>query len=330
MNYKREKKTYYKVERFVKYSEAQYQAKGFPFKKQGDDEQTYWIEGKSLLNGEKVLVPASLAYVNYWMLGEKQKKFHFPQLSGIASGTSYESAILSGLGEVIERDITMKWWISSLNKNIIEKSMINDSLSFTVYQLGNTPLLTIAAFLWDDLNMLCNVGFSSRFDLNDAVSKAKSEAIQLRNTSLSLLNNDQKANKSNILGPEHYLKEFKMDRSYEKDYRKDYKDMYDLIHNTQYYLDPNNVKKLEKYRLGETTKPNKSESSNLKELIKSIGKRYENVIVVDLTTSDVLLTPFRVVRVLVTDMISNSPTAYPPLGFFEESEIINLSPLPHS
>lgn len=266
-------------------------------------------------------------------LGEDYPKYNFPQLSGIASGDSIEKAICSGLCEVIERDATMKWWLNGISSEIlIEKERIKSSLLFYIFEIPSL-LPTVAAFLWDDKNELCNVGFASRFKLKDAINKAKCEAIQLRYTSIKMLHPDDNTNKNKkeFLGPETYLKEFSPSRNYKEKFRKDYRDMYDLIHNTQYYLDPAAVQELEPFKRKEIQHPRKYDVMNMGDLVNRVLQEYDDIIFLDLTTEDIKKAKRFVVRVLVPGMIPNAPTAYPPLGMFsEETEQLNLRPLPHS
>lgn len=321
-------KKVYNTSHFIQYSEKQYKMEKFPFKKYVATDNTYWVNGKSLKDGCEKVVPANLIWVNYLQIDPHFPRYNFPHLSGIAAGKNIKEALLSAISEIIERDSTMKWWIKGVDSKLIKSEVVNDYLSFSIYELKSV-IPTIAAFLWDDKNDLCNVGFATRFDFETAVTKAKSEAIQLRQSALRHLNSTLYFNKSYRGGPEKYLKPKSKSRNYKQIFRDDFKDMYDLVHNTQYYLDPEAVKDLKKFRQIKSSVPSDYRIKNLEELIENILNKYEDIIYVDITTQDAQKAGYTVVRVLIPGMIPNAPTAYPPLGMFDEGEF-NLVPLPHS
>lgn len=61
-----------------------------------------WNWGYSLTKDEPVLVPSALVYYPY--VSKHEESFMFNDTSGLASGNTFEEAISSGIGEVIERD----------------------------------------------------------------------------------------------------------------------------------------------------------------------------------------------------------------------------------
>lgn len=72
-----------------------------------------WISGYDLTNQKKCLIPTQLVAVPYWDSG-KEIIWRAPITTGAATGSSIESAIFSGLCEVIERDAFMVSWLKQL------------------------------------------------------------------------------------------------------------------------------------------------------------------------------------------------------------------------
>lgn len=70
-----------------------------------------WTEGVSLAAGEPVLVPAAMVFVPYhYMRSRGDAAIVQPISTGLAAGSSFAEAALSGLCEVIERDaFTITW-----------------------------------------------------------------------------------------------------------------------------------------------------------------------------------------------------------------------------
>ena len=104
--------------------------------------------------------------------------------------------------------------------------------------------------------------------------------------------------------------------------------MFALIHTLQYYLDPRACQE-QKYRLNDKIKKGvTSPVNNLEELIaflKSSGN--SNLIVTDMTTSNISKVGYFVVRVLNSGSYINTPTAYLPVS---REKISNFPPIPHS
>lgn len=94
------------------YSEKQYQEPGFPFPRYSPRRPLHWAKGRWLDDGGEVLVPALLAYFNFQPAMEE----YFCQVSsnGLAAGGDAEDAALRALFELVERDAFMLTWICQL------------------------------------------------------------------------------------------------------------------------------------------------------------------------------------------------------------------------
>jgi ribosomal protein S12 methylthiotransferase accessory factor len=98
---------------FALYSPTQYGERGFPFVPMTRDLEIAWVSGQNLSDGGEVLVPASLAYVNYFRGAHaSEAPTNYPILAGTAAGESLERAWCSALEELFERDAVTLWWLS--------------------------------------------------------------------------------------------------------------------------------------------------------------------------------------------------------------------------
>ncbi len=108
--------------RFVPFSEDQLRKKSY--KKFGISEETKlnWLEGHSLTNKKRVLVPASLVYANYNAISRKEPIIQFGISTGAACGSSLEFSQYRGICEIIERDAYMISFLNKLPKKVVDLS----------------------------------------------------------------------------------------------------------------------------------------------------------------------------------------------------------------
>ncbi|HVG17655.1 MAG TPA: YcaO-like family protein [Blastocatellia bacterium] len=102
-------------EQFGLYSERQYRTPGFPFVPFTTSARINWTWGYSLQQKRRVLVPACLTYLPY-RSDERHKEVSITTTTstGLACGNTLEEAILSGIGEVVERDALTCFWLNRL------------------------------------------------------------------------------------------------------------------------------------------------------------------------------------------------------------------------
>jgi ribosomal protein S12 methylthiotransferase accessory factor len=102
------------------YRPDQYTWKGFEWQPFTDDTPVHWTIGVSLVTGEEILLPAASVYVPYHYQGPTRSAFIMQPIStGMACGTSFEAAALSGLCEVVERDAFTINWQARLSRPLI-------------------------------------------------------------------------------------------------------------------------------------------------------------------------------------------------------------------
>jgi len=102
---------------YALYTSAQYDAPAFPWRPFNTDTIVAWAPGTSLVTGERNLVPAAYVYVPYrYQRNRSETPIAQPISTGLACGTSLEDAMLTALCEVIERDAFTITWQAGLSR----------------------------------------------------------------------------------------------------------------------------------------------------------------------------------------------------------------------
>lgn len=105
--------------RFVTFSKQQLESKEYKRFRFTDKTSFNWLEGYSLTKKKKVLVPSSLVYANYNCRKRKEPIIQLKNSTGAACGPSLEFAIYRGICEIVERDAYMISFINNIPKKII-------------------------------------------------------------------------------------------------------------------------------------------------------------------------------------------------------------------
>jgi thiazole/oxazole-forming peptide maturase SagD family component len=180
-----------KPEEFELFSEGQYNAQAFPYKKFNKNTVIGWSECYRYSNEESVFVPSAFIYIPY--IKNDDEEVITPYIStGLAAGQTRENAILSGIYEVVERDSFSVTWLTKLppaakvDLAVLPnfKDIFTDNLKYTAYDISlDIPLRTVFAMVEGNLegrNVL-SVGASTRLTIEEALKKALIEATQGRN-----------------------------------------------------------------------------------------------------------------------------------------------------
>jgi ribosomal protein S12 methylthiotransferase accessory factor len=110
------------------YREDQFAWKGFHWQPFTEKTPVHWTRGISLLTGEEILIPAAAVYVPFHYQKATRSAFILQPIStGMACGTSFESAALSGLCEVVERDAFTITWQARLSRSRIDPQSLPES-----------------------------------------------------------------------------------------------------------------------------------------------------------------------------------------------------------
>lgn len=319
-------------ERLILYSERQYDTPGFPFVRFDRDRRVQWVLGRSLTRDCPAWVPGSLVYVN-WYRGPfcEQEQTNFLYYPGIAAGTDLESALSAALGEIIERDATMIWW---LNAQPLPAVVMTPSLAALwqgeparrgqrawLFHLDNEFDVPVMAGVVENVEeRLINIGFGVRPDPEEAAFKAFTEALTLQEGSRDLLKKDSLFSQAVARGllSAAFHKPWRRDRRYLDDFQPDFSDVADLMVQQQVFLDPRARERIAAWvdrepLLSWTDLPCLPDGS-IETYRKRIESRGYEIFYVDVTTADVAITGIRVVRGLVPGLVPNSPAAFPFLG----------------
>ena len=316
----------------VLYSDAQYDAPGFPFVRFDADLPVQWIRGRSLTRDVGAWVPASFAYVN-WHVAEfvDEPPTNFPLYPGIAAGPTLDDAICAGLEELIERHATMVWWanlpalpsielphrLAAVWEGEPERLGQRGSLLSLPNRLG-VPV--VAGIVENVEEQLLSIGFAARADPLEAALKAWSEGLTNQEISRDLLREHGLFRDAVRLGLKSggFIKPWRSDRAYLDDFRGDFRDVGDLECQPQVYLDPRAIERVRPWLqpCGTITcddLPVLAERSadHYRALVEHAGLE---VFCVDLTTPDVAASGLRVVRIVVPGLVPNFPAAFPFLG----------------
>lgn len=288
--------------RIVMCSENQYSQKGFLLSRYSDNTKFRWVWGYSLTRKEPVLVPAVFVYVPYSFL-DKEERLAWPISTGAACGCTLEEAIYSAICEVVERDsFTIMWYnklpmprvticgdaIPFLRKLIQRfqdvhlKLCVNDITS----DVGIPTFLTTCIDR-SGIGPAVIVGAASDLDPEWAVIRSLEEVGRLRLGARAEMTH---------LGNRHF--------------KDDYSDVKESIDHILLWSKPDMIAKIDfllsapKVEELETIKNLSSEDllDNINTCVKTLVSKSLDVIVVDITTSDVADAGFFVVRVLIPGM----------------------------
>lgn len=182
----------------IYFRDEDYSDPGFEFARPAPSKLRHWLMGTSLKTGEPYHVPASCACMNF----EARYQHEILDRSystGLASHTSFEAALYSGLCEVIERDGYISYWLSKtapevLSSNLV-KSLIPARFSEDLDRLGldirvfairtdiEVPIIVSCAKIEDGG---IATGASCNLDIADAVTKAMVESMHTYNWCLDM------------------------------------------------------------------------------------------------------------------------------------------------
>ena len=321
-------------EQVILYSPKMYQTPGCPFVPFTRDLPVRWIKGWSLTQDRPAWLPLSLVYI-YTHL-ENTKRFpNEPVISatfypGVAAGASLDYALVSAIEEVIERDMMMIWW---LNRHPLPAVQLPPKLkslwtgqphemgqrAWLIYLQNEFEIPVMAGVLENTQEQLLTIGFACRPDPIQAGLKAWTEALNLQEISRDLDNPHGALYRVSDVGIAHDIfKPWRADRQYMDDYRSDYRDVFHLLNQSQFFLDPRAIAQVRPWvdvpaTLALTDVPCLPDRSLATYRAKIEGKGYE-IFYADLTTPDIAHTGLRVVRALIPGLVPNFPAAFPPLG----------------
>ncbi|GIH23601.1 hypothetical protein Aph01nite_19110 [Acrocarpospora phusangensis] len=225
---------------FALYSEAQYRAKGFPFVPMAPDLEIAWVPAEDMGSGGRVLVPASLVYVNYFTGPRRSEPLtNYPILAGTAAATTPEKAREAALREVLERDAVTRWWAGDTPAAPIQepgngplatalREAAEYGLTVTLLRIPSEFGATVTGvFAEDRQRRIVGFGSACRDTAEHAAAKAFTEAVGTYGTGRALLRLDP--------GPPYLPR--RADRRYLDELKRGWRDVNDVRLHPQIYLD---------------------------------------------------------------------------------------------
>ncbi|SDD59174.1 YcaO-like family protein [Nocardioides lianchengensis] len=324
------------------FADWQHERAGFPFARFTDDVEIAWVAGEG--DDGPVLVPASWAHLN-WRTGSRRGDafLHHVNYAGIATGQGVDDAVRRGLLELVERDALSLWWHLDLPAAGIDPDSVPGLREHLAGSRLEVHLLAlpawfgvpvVAAVVHDPVTGIVAGGFSAKLDPAETAVKATLEAIHSWVFTQGLLQADGwvfEAIGAGILSEGLYLPH-RPDRDYLAVAGEQCSRVRDLGAQAQVWLDPEVQRRL----LPRFTEPPTTvgldalpagTEPGLRAALRAAG---HEVVVCDLTTPDVALTPLRVVRVCARGLVPNAPAAFPYYGLPRWADVAGRPPTPES
>lgn len=325
--------------RLALHSDRQHAVPGFPFVPFTRDLPVSWVTGTDLHTGSEALVPASLAYLDYFHGSRAaEPPTNSPAYSGIACGTTREAALRSAVEELLERDATGIWWAAGAPATafddggrvtgLLGRPPATGGLRVRLLDVPRQfPVPVVAAFVEDEVAGVVGFGSACRADHPTAAAKALAEALGVLRLARDLDDPASDVWRAVTSGrvERHVHLPHRADRRYLDDARSDdpatpWRRLTDLPPVAQLYLDPRMqgapldrlrpvaVRPLPQDR---ETRDDGTVLAGHLDLMAGAGI---GAYAVDLTTPDVAACGLHVVRVVAPGLVGNGPPAFPLRG----------------
>jgi len=298
----------------------QHEQGGFPFVRLDDDTEAVWVEAEDATDGSRAMVPASVVYLaplsEYYAIPPT----NYPVGAGIAAGRSREDAIDGALRELVERHVLATAWALGVpfvavrvpaavtaaarlaRVDVVEAWLIPNAL--------DVPVVLVMAV--DSERDLIGFGCAMRDTVDAALWKAFSEALLAVESAHALDDPSHGIHELTAAG-QTPLKPHRRDRQYAADYDADWRDVTDFSCHVQLSLDPA-VRRALLERLALVDARAAVPSAAPAPLTEVLPRHGYQVLLVDVTTSDVATAGLHVVRVVVPGLRATAPAAFPFLG----------------
>ena len=287
---------YIDPETLVLYSKRQYATPGFPFHKWLRKQKIHWSEGHWLGTDSKVWVPSLVTYFNFACPHKEQ----FSQVSsnGLAAGQNNEDAAIRACYELIERDAMMLTWYAQLPcKRLSYKALYNGKMRVMIDDLTSLGM-TLELYTLDSgvhvPTVVClalgdgfrtpaaSVALATHGDIKVAMRKALLEQGHVMPYLCQLMSSHQKIPRdvSEVQGLEDHAAYY---------FSKDKLPAFDFMRQPE----------SEMIEVKDWPYPVVKNSADLRNRLLEAGVE---VAVVDVTSPDIALSPFRVARAVGVHM----------------------------
>jgi ribosomal protein S12 methylthiotransferase accessory factor len=286
----------------VLYSSDQYSSK-FPYGRFSIDSEIMWTEGYSLLRNKWRMIPATSAYLDYSPVNKSDFLFA-PTSNGIACGSNRTEAIMNGLLEVIERDAFLITWMCKLPMPVVNlDSIIDENIQsiLRAYERSkikihvnailldtNVPTFLAIAIDSSDGEPFVIAGLAAHIDPILGIQKALLEIGQVHHSLLHMRRRSSYPRKIASLMNFHNVKKL-----------EDHAILYTsskLLSAFNFLLNNKSIDVKTIPRIKGNTSVEK-----LKSILSTLDRLHVDVIVKELTTSDISDLGLSVFRVIITE-----------------------------
>jgi ribosomal protein S12 methylthiotransferase accessory factor len=282
----------------VLYDDEQYDDSTFPFARYDPSQPIHWSIGRWLDDQTRTAVPALATFLGF--PAPRSERFAQTTSNGLAAGSSLETATLSAIYELIERDAFMLFWLTGLPGTRVADEGLSpatrDALG-GVERLGATTELYLIDAGLGHPTMVCigfgdgqtwpgvTIGLGTDADAARALEKAAFEHAHFG----------------------VYLRRLMLEDKYTRS--MDATDVKSALDHALYYVNPEKAIALHSFRASADDPVTLAElraryrlPSDLHSSVRRLRASGIRLACVDVTSPDVALGPLRVVRVVGTHM----------------------------
>ncbi len=283
---------------------SQLEEEGFPLDEFTKDTMLNWYPAKNMITNQDTLVPASLVYCPYETQSTVGESSIVETIStGLAAHISYEDAALNGLLEVIERHNFMMFWLTRQGHIRIEKESLNSEQKILIVEFerfgysvevyfiaGKDEIPTVLAVMKGTrkYNVPLTVAAASHLNTSDALTKCLEE--------LALM---ERYSKRKMLAPSSLSHKTEPDK------------IKTLTDHVMTWLNPAILEQvdfldtaIDSIKLSGLPKyEQRNSSDNLEFVLNQISKTGYQVLMSEITTSDIKQLGLRVVRAIIPGYI---------------------------
>lgn len=219
------------------YAEWQYLNENFPYKQLTPIDKISWIKGFDLINNYALWIPAFLVYLPYNPSYDGNVKFVLNTSTGLAAHLEISQAVTSGFFECAERQAFCNFWynqntvtVPTYSQELIlqafgQNEMLvrffkNPRVQMKVFDLSvllNIETMVVFMFFKYKNQLLMTMGASTRFNKEEAILKAAMEAYQGIEYAI-MLHNRNKNSKAPVADNFNHIDNFHKHFSFYNDY----------------------------------------------------------------------------------------------------------------
>ena len=279
------------------YSESQYDLPDFPFVRFSPDRPLAWTQARWLESREPVWVPALPTYLSF--PAPLEERFCQVSSNGLAAGSDWEDAARRAVFELVERDaFLLTWFARRPGQRIMLDGTVEPGVQEAIRQLQSQCSARIELYLLDvglSLPVIACLGFGDGVDwpgATVALAAHSSPRVALRKAVLE----------HGSVGTS--IRRAMTKRTHPVPVRPE--DVHTLEDHALYYAPPSRAQAFDFLRDGSERIPLEalmdSEAFSMADYAEKLLRSGVRVAIADITSPDVALGPFRVVRAMGTHL----------------------------